>query len=232
MLIVIAGVLSGVSTPSARAEDDLQLLHVLLSGDPLAPTPTEVVTAIENGDHAPLVGVETIRPHHAGYVMPVRAHGDAHAWLLAHPDSARAQLERYIVLAYSPAIDLRLAIDALLADPWVGAAYQPIDSQFTSAELIGFGIEPEPAGNGQYGRDAMNIDEAWTLAGGYALVGVPDTGLEPEHPLLRQFDATGNHIGGNFVVAASADIGQDAANHGGGNWTPDYIDYNVDELES
>ena len=99
--------------------------------------------------------------------------------------------------------------ELLRADPYVEAAQEPIPFILNAAELVDFGIEPE--GDGQYGREALNVDAAWMLTGGgYALVQIIDSGLSTEHSQLRQFDAIGNYIGGNFVPVASLDIGGSA----------------------
>jgi len=70
--------------------------------------------------------------------------------------------------------------------------------------LISFDID-EPLDT-QYGRDALNIDAAWTLAGGYSLIATLDTGLYVNHPALMQFSPTNQYLGGNFVPAVSKDI--------------------------
>jgi hypothetical protein len=177
---------------------------VLLSGDPGAPSPEQVVESIEHDDEPALRGLRDIQPDHAGYALPDRAEGDAAIWLRENPQSTAAVLERYLVLVYTREVDLERALDALRADPWVVTAYEPPQARFSSAELTSFGIDPEPFGtaNTQYGRAALNIDAAWQLASGYALVGLPDTGLQMSHPALRQFSG-GNYEGGNFIPASS-----------------------------
>ncbi len=115
------------------------------------------------------------------YATPLRAEGDFRAWLDAHPESPRARLERYLVVHYDAAIDLRRVIEDLRADPWVEAAYEPPSRQMSSIELVDFGIVAGQ-GDGQYGRAALNLDAAWALTGGgHALVQVIDTGLATQH---------------------------------------------------
>ena len=159
------------------------------------------------------------------YATPLRAEGDFRAWLDAHPESPRARLERYLVVHYDAAIDLRRVIEDLRADPWVEAAYEPPSRQMSSIELVDFGIVAGQ-GDGQYGRAALNIDAAWALTGGsHALVQVIDTGLATQHAQLRQFDASGDYVGGNFVPVASRDVG------GSQQPTPRPIDLCVDDRE-
>lgn len=72
----------------------------------------------------------------------------------------------------------------------------------------------------------MNLDAAWALTGGgHALVQVIDSGLATQHPQLRQFDASGSYVGGNFVLVASFDVG------GSQIANPLPIDYCVDDRE-
>ena len=63
-----------------------------------------------------------------------------------------------------------------------------------------------PSIDPQYGRADLNIDAAWQLASGYALIADIDSGLYEQHPALQQFDAAGHYAGGNFVPAESMDI--------------------------
>lgn len=129
-----------------------------------------------------------------------------------------------MVIGYPDDADLDAALAALRADPFVQAAFEPLQFDFSSVSLIGFGIEPEPpAGGGQYGRDDLNIDVAWQRAGGYALVGDIDSGLDVIHPALRQFSTGGQYIGGNFIPIASIDISLTPI--------PGSDDTNVDEAE-
>lgn len=232
---LLATFVVGVSSLSAAEDlplvEDLRILFVLLSNDPNAPTPEQVVDAIENRSEIPLQGLREVPPDRADYAMPGRAAGDAAIWLRENPDTAAAMLERYLVIAYAPQVDIERAIDALRADPYVVTAYEPKPMRLSSAELTEFGIDLEPFGttDTQYGRAALNIDAAWALAGGYALIGVPDTGLEIDHPALRQFAKNGDYEGGNFIPASSADVGLAMTFPGWSTNLPP--DYDVDELD-
>ena len=105
--------------------------------------------------------------------------------------------------------DVAAALIALQSDPYVSMAVEPPPVQPSSVELLNFGIDPDtlPPG-GQYGRTDLNIDAAWQLAGGYALIAQIDTGLYTARPALTQFSNPGGmYLGGNFIPAASLDIG-------------------------
>lgn len=205
---IAAGLLAGFSAFPVYSEEppdtNSPVLHVLLSGDPHAPTPEQVVDAVEERGELPLQGLRAIPPERAGYAWPGRAQGDAARWLRENPDSTRAVLERYVVLTYAPQVDLTRAIESFRSDAYVVTAYIPKEARFSSVELTGFGIDYAPFGSTdtQYGRAALNIDAAWSLASGYALIGVPDTGLKMDHPALRQFSSSGAYVGGNFIPAS------------------------------
>ena len=214
-MLIAAMMLSAV--PMARAADALphspelppnHSIELLLRLAPGAPSAEDLVRYAATPDGAPpLNAFAAIPPEGIVYVMPIRAEGDFRAWLDANPDSPRARLERYVLVHYAEPIDLRRALEVLRADPYVEAAQEPMALRFNAAELVDFGVDG-PEGDGQYGRDALNIDAAWAVTGGgYALVQVIDSGLSTQHPQLRQFDASGNYVGGNFVPVASIDIG-------------------------
>lgn len=52
----------------------------------------------------------------------------------------------------------------------------------------------------------MNIDAAWQMAGGYALIADIDSGLFEQHAALQQFNPAGHYVGGGFVPVHSMDI--------------------------
>ena len=108
---------------------------------------------------------------------------------------------------YPAGADLTAPLAALWADPYVAAAYQPLPTEFASA-LSGDdgGSIVSPDVSPQYGRDDLDIDAAWNLAGGYALIADIDSGLFTQHIGLRQFDGNGHYVGGPFVPVASLDI--------------------------
>lgn len=211
--LLVAGL--GCLPITSHAVNPIQSVEVLLSNAPGAPTPDQVVNYFRAGakkaGNPPLQGLTVESPQQTYYLMQPRASGDFLAWLQANPNSVRAQLERYVIVVYLPTANLANALSALRADPNVVAASQATHSTFSSVQLAGFTIEPNttpvPLTSGtQYGRDDLNVDAAWQLAGGYALVGDVDSGLYMNHPALRQFSATGQYLGGNFVPASSTNV--------------------------
>ena len=187
-------------------------IRVLLSNAPGAPTPAAVVAWANSSPRAtkpPLQAFSTKSPQAGDYLIPDRATGDFLAWLNANPNSARRKLEDYVLLSFASA-DVPTALAALQADPSVINASEPAPYALSSVELTDFSVVttmPELLGDtDQYGLYGMNVDAAWQLAGGYALVGQIDMGLYENHQALRQW--TGNtYAGGNFVKTASRDVG-------------------------
>jgi subtilisin family serine protease len=207
LLIVLACVPFGARAQSAS---DNRTIAVLLTTAPGAPTPQQVVNWCKSSPRIgkpPLQAFSVKDAQDGDYLIPDRAAGDFLAWLNANPHSVRKKLEDYVLLKFASVADVSVALAALQADPYVAEAHEPLPMEVSSASLIGFGvIGTEPSGEGQYGRDAFNIDAAWQLAGGYALVGQIDMGLYVDHPSLRQFSGT-TYVGGNFVEVASRDVG-------------------------
>jgi len=187
-------------------------VQVLLSTEPGAPTPDEVVHYFSFSPPVgppPLDAFDEVAPTAAGYLLPLRATGDFLAYLLANPDTPRAILERYLIIGYTPESDIEAALSSLRDDPYVSEAYLPLETSFSSVSLVDFDVGNllEPLGvPAQYGWDAFNTAAAWQLAGGYAVIGSADSGLAVNHPALRQFSATGQYLGGNFIPL-SLDLG-------------------------
>jgi hypothetical protein len=161
----------------------------------------------------PLQGLTVGNPQKILYLMPVRAQGDFLANLQAHPDSVRAALERYVVVIYPAGTDRSAPLAALRADPYVLAAYPTPTSDLStpaasvSAKPLWAPDAPQaPSTDPQYGRADMNVDAAWQMAGGYALIADIDSGLYEQSPALVQFNAAGHYVGGGFVPVHSMDI--------------------------
>ncbi|MBK6375628.1 MAG: hypothetical protein IPF61_01305 [Xanthomonadales bacterium] len=76
-------------------------------------------------------------------MLPLRASGDFLAYLEANPESVRARLERYVLVAYTAQTDYEAALQSLRSDPYVMAAYPSLEVEFSSASLIDFGIEDQ-----------------------------------------------------------------------------------------
>jgi subtilase family protein len=203
-----------------------RVIELLVTTAPGAPTPEEIVAYYQHPHgRPPLEGLNVENPLTVQYLIARRAEGDFLARLREHSDSARARLERYLLIVYPEQADLDRALTALRADPYVAKAYEPVPTELSSATLVQFEVDSEVPLGGDYGREALNIDAAWQLTGGgYALVADIDSGIHVDSPALRQF--TGSlYTGGNFIPIASLDVG------GTGVVPAIPVDANVDERE-
>jgi len=211
VMIVLAVTIAGAKMVSAQTPTPS--IEVMVSPAPGAPSPDDIVNYFANSQRAttlpPLSSLTVQNPVSASYLMPLRVKGDALAYLNANPTAPSAMLERYVVVTYPVSANLQTALTALRADPYVQAAYIPPSAAFSSTTLQSFTVDdPLDFSSTQYGRADLNIDAAWRLAGGYALIGDLDTGLYEQHPALAQFSAGGGYLGGNFIPGVSLDIGQ------------------------
>lgn len=209
---------------NVRAQDSFSV-EALLSGQPGAPTPEDVVFWVDGstGGDPPLAAFRVVPPEGVSFVLPRRAPPELTAWINKHPDSARAKLERYLIIKYSGDVDVEVALQSLRTDANIENAYISPPVEFSSVALSEFSVPGEihlgPLVN-DYQWTSLNLSAAWFRATGYALVGITDTGLYENHAALRQFSGTGQYIGGNFIPAASLDVGSGSTS-----------DYNVDEQE-
>lgn len=203
----------------------LQLLVRADVGDPSADDVLSYINSNPRLAKPPIANLDVGNPTSAHYLLQKRAEGDFLGYLNANPQSSRAKLERYLVVEYPTGTNLTSVISTLSAEPQVLYISKPLPINYSSASLIGFGFGAENpltlTTPDQYARTQLNIDSAWTWAGGYALVGLADNGLSTNHDSLRQFSATGQYVGGNFIPIASYDIGS----------RPVSDDPNVDEAE-
>jgi hypothetical protein len=193
-----------------------QTIAVLVTTASGSPTADELV-AYYRGQQVgppPLQGLAVGSPQKIAYLIPVRAQGDALANLQAHPGSVSAALERYVVVIYPSGTDLSAPLAALRADPYVLAAYLTPTGDFTtpsasaSSEALPWASAAleAPSTDPQYGRVDLNVDAAWQMAGGYALIADIDSGLYEQDAALQQFNAAGHYVGGGFAPVESMDI--------------------------
>ncbi len=215
-VVALACVLLSVVASAQDVQSD-QTIEVLVNTAPGAPSADDLVNYYRGQQLAPppLQGLTVGNPQKIAYLLPVRAQGDFLVYLEAHPDSVRAKLERYVVVIYPAGADLSAPLAALQADPYVLAASDPLIGDFSTPALQGpsddeapwVASTPDaPSIDSQYGRIDMNVDAAWQLAGGHALIADIDTGLFEQHAALRQFDAAGDYVGGAFVPVHSMDV--------------------------
>ena len=216
------------SAPFAQDVQPDQTIEVLVSTAPGAPTADDLVNYYHGLQlkPPPLQGLEVGNPQQIAYLMPVRAEGDFLAYLQAHADSVRAQLERYVVVIYPTCTNLSAPLAALQADPYVLAANLPEPGDFSvppDTSDAAASAPEAPLVDSQYGRSDLDIEAAWQMAGGYALIADIDSGLYEPHAALRQFDAAGHYVGGGFVPVHSMDISLS------GLVEPPQYSYDVDE---
>lgn len=202
-----------VGFPSrASAQSENRTILVLVKNIPGAPTPEEIVDYSNTWPHAappPLQAFTVKDPMLGNFLMEDRATGDFLAWLNANPNSVRNKLELITLMTFPSVDDVPVALAALLADPYVEDAAEPLSMGFSTATSTDLHGETEPAqpSANQYGWDDMNLATAWNITGGgYALVAQVDMGLDVSHAALRQFVGS-SYVGGNFVPAASKDVG-------------------------
>jgi hypothetical protein len=122
-VLILAFVLSAIPAPAQDVHPD-QTIAVLVSTAPGAPSADDLVEYYRSSNISspPLQSLAVGNPLKIAYLMPMRAQGDFLANLEAHPDSVRAQLERYVVVIYPAGTDLSAPLAALRADPYVLAA--------------------------------------------------------------------------------------------------------------
>ena len=190
VLLVATIVLPSIGQAQTASAPD-RVIEVLLSTAPGAPTAAQLVDYYARPEgNPPLPTLASTHPEAVRYLLSIRAEGDFLERLEANPNSVRAMLERYLIVIYPEEVDLDRTLSTLRSDPYVAAAYRPVPMEFSSVELMDFGIIEEPFGGGQYGRDDLNIEAAWQIAGGYSLIADIDSGLYTNHPALRQFSGS------------------------------------------
>jgi len=186
-------------------------LQILLSPNAGAPTAQQVVNGFQSGTTSLPSLSGSNKPQSVAYLLDRRAKGDFLAYLQANPNTARAKLERFVVATYTNAAQLQSGLTAVQSDPSVQAVVQTSEYQFSAAQLISFTVVPSgglaPIVGVQYGRDDLNVDAAWDLAGGYSLIADVDSGIAPTHPDLISFSSTGQYLGGNFLPVYALDVG-------------------------
>ena len=229
--IVISGTAPPV--PVVGTDGRFKYLFVLLSNAAGAPT----VAQISGFDFSslqprPLTGLNVGEPLFAAGVLPLRATGDFAAYLAQYPNTARAKLERYVLIQYRVSTDLVAAKASLASDPYVVAVYEPNNPELLNGSAT-LGEAPKSALPmqskslfDQYHLNILKMPEAWTYAGGWGLVGVADNGLYIDHPDLKSFTGPGS-VGGSFIPGGNflSKYALDLGNY------PISIDLNVDERE-
>lgn len=213
---ILLGTTRGWSAPPADAGQgpEKRELIVLLTTDPDAPSPEEVVESVRQRRPLP-GGLGGGAPYEARFVLTHRAQGAVRERLLQEPDSPRARLERYIVLSYPAPADLEEIRKALETHPWVLSVEKN--------ELFSFSVQPNDplfqlptnSVHYQWGSYVLNLPAAWDRILGHAYIGLLDLGLQIDHEDLRAFNTSGSTVtydGGNFRPQFSWDFEHDEPN--------------------
>jgi hypothetical protein len=160
---------------------------------------------------APLASLASPRPKDIAPLLLPRAQGAFKAYLAAFPNTARARLERYVIAEYHTASDAVAGATALRADTQVMAVFGLSGVDFLTPPTAVKPLGPFAAGRpkdatNQYHLDAVQAAAGWSRAGGWALVGIVDSGLDTTHPDLRSFDGP-TFVGGNYLPVYGIDFG-------------------------
>ncbi len=214
------------------AQQQPQWLYLELAREEAAPSPQALV---DGQGHAALVGFRAVPPEAISYFVPLpfRAEGDFLAYLEAHPELARTRLEQTVVVRYPDGANLDVALAELRADPLVRHVQAVEEVEFSAGPARHpTGTRPlPPAGavsSGQDWIDTLQLQDAWTRAGGWGLVGVIDSGLAVEHPDLRALSPTNALTGGNYLFVYAVDVGRTGLP---GYTAQQALDFNPDERE-
>lgn len=160
---------------------------------------------------APLASLASPRPKDIAPLLLPRAQGAFKAYLAAFPNTARARLERYVIAEYHTTSDAVAGATALRADTQVMAVFGLSGVEFLTPPTAVKPLGPFAAGRpkdatNQYHLDAVQAAAGWSRAGGWALVGIVDSGLDTTHPDLRSFDGP-TFVGGNYLPVYGIDFG-------------------------
>ena len=204
---LLLALLAGLAVYSIRRTRDANILLALLAliplgarangqylidcvkGDSGAPTPAQIVSWVNAKPRVLNTTIAGIRHRGTcGCRLPdsrsrVRRFSGL-AWPEAHVGTCEARALHHREVQPSAAL--------LRSRPIPGSSQRRSRPEWShsAVELGDFGIAPDPPQGEayQYGWFDLNLDAAWRLAGGYALVGVVDSGLNPESAALKQFN--------------------------------------------
>ena len=169
------------------------------------------------------------------------------AWYREHTDWASAQLYRTLVASFVDRANRDKALEELQGHEsveWVGVRrisvlhYPPSPPRKAAAQghrsntpTAAFDVQPlvsighaKTTGNTvpQEHLNLLRIGQAWKIAEGWGLVGVPDTGIYRNHPELVSFSGPAS-IGGSFIPGGNylPALSENVAGHG---QAPDNVD--------
>lgn len=204
---------------SSTALADVKSVFLLLSHEN-APDPQEIVDYVGTSPlppgPPPLDTLAQFPPIDARYLLSSRASPHFRDYLLANPDLARAKMERYLVLTYPESVNLSQVLAAFDSEASIDTVHTELSFEFSAGDSV---VAPNGLAP-QYGRLQFKADQAWTMHGGHALIGLADSGTSPTHPGLALFQGS-SFVGGPFLEAASWDVSLPLVT----------ADSNVDEME-
>ncbi len=182
-------------------------IAILLSADPGAPTPENVVQPASSGfsggnPQSPIAALNTAPPSNISYVLTKRATGNFKTLLEQTPNSARSKLERYLVLEYPALINITTTLSTLESDQFIDAAYI-IENDITLSSASG---NTNAVTGTSWNSAAINIENARIYARGHSWIATIDTGIQEDHPDLISVNTNNTFAGGNFISHLSFDL--------------------------
>jgi subtilisin family serine protease len=202
-----------------ETDDDLRELIVLLAPESRgAPSPEEVVDAINAGIGPIPGGLAEGNPQRARLAITRRARGRQRLRIAQDEDSDEARLQRYVVLGFGSEADLDGVMRGQARNRHVEflernkrvrlhAAAPPTKAALPDDGLLG--TPASPPDGGQWGYHLLRFAEAACLGdGGHATVAIIDRGLQTTHEdlMLNGVDAQGSPTLGPGRVHLDRDI--------------------------
>lgn len=205
---------TGPWASAAPASSPSLSLNLLLAAD--GPTPDAVLAATAKSTKEGLTTFREVPPVSVRSLVTERASGEAHQLLLRQPNSADALLERYVVAEYRSVRERDAALESARRDRQVRAV--SVNEAFAPGGTVEDNVRGDKsAAKGatvayeQYHLSMLRVPAAWSVAGGWGLIGVPDNGIDPDHPELRTFTGLDSLSGafvpaGNYLPALSRNV--------------------------
>src|SRR5690606_23799459 len=192
---------------------DAALYHVLLSGDPNAPTADEVQaeSLISPPPPSPILGsFITARPAKVETLVSNRVTGHFLDLINNNPDWSYSKLYRYLVLTYPDGVDEQFIKNTLLADQFIDNVFliegdpSIVPLRTPSGNEINQKIKSNKKSQFSINSHLTDLDiiSAWELSEGSGYIGAVDVGIQVDHPSFRAFDDSGNYLGGNLLEAS------------------------------
>ncbi|HEU4663104.1 MAG TPA: S8 family serine peptidase [Dokdonella sp.] len=211
-----------VAARSAGAADQLIVVFDPLS--PASPSAEDIVaSANSEGRDSSTLYADLGYPVEGRLLISETPSPDLAAALAADPTSPRALLQQYVVLTYVDAQSSAAAKALLMTDARVLSVEDNVELSYSTTpndRYYAFNASLPFEGNYQWGMQAMNMAQAWTIERGHAYIGAIDTGVPcptgrcsgTTHPDLQQNFR--HQFSKNFMHAFIVDTYFDALGHG------------------